>query len=263
MKTLYESILDNDFDVNDNAVAATIVQKILNNPHNLNRTVTVKVIEDKAVVDFEGWCACADTGELLEIMEEIGIKKIVFNGSINLTFNRNATFKGYDISAEDAKFIFSNNSKITFEHCIFRFAGNLQYSSTNFDSKNKIVLRKGTTVYAPNLDLFALDCEMDRTAQLNINHELNVIYPTKSQLQWMKKSNIPMSHDDIQNQMSPDIRTDPLSGLFKTKESIINCVVIGGSNLDFTYRFFSVRPDHTTRELISFDLASGWTLIIK
>ena len=261
MKTLYESILDNDFEVDDKSAAALAIQEILTKPHN--HTATVKFVEDKFVVDFKNpFCICEDTEELLTVMETSGVKKIVFNGYVNLTFNRNATFKGYDISAEWAGLIFLNNCKITFENCTLRFAEDLRCGAPKTNSNGKLVLGKGTTVYALSLELNALNCEMDRTAQLNLNYEICINNPTNAQRRWMKKSGIPMSYNDIQNQMSPDMWTEPLSGLLKTEKLITDHVVIRGDNLDFIYKFYSISPDHMNEEIISFDLASGWTLNI-
>lgn len=270
MKTLYESILDNDFEVDDKSTAAVAIESLLY-PSSTSYTKELKVHfeNDKFVIDFKGSLVCGsdETEELLKILDACNVKKLVFNSShdlpVCLFFRHNTEVNGYDISAANLTIVILN-ARVTFKSCMFRVAEDLELRGHSLYPNEQIIFGEKNTVHALDCIIDSLNVSIKKTAQFNIEYELYINNPTKSQKQWMKKCNIPMSYNDIKNSIAPpDMWTEPLSGLLKTEEPITDCVVIKGDNLDFNYVFFSTSPAHVDKELTSFNLASGWTLNIN
>lgn len=266
MKTLYESILDGDLDVDIRIPAAASIESLLysSSPH---AKIKVHFEDDKFVIDFKGPLVCLsdETKELLEILDVCNIKKLVFNSPhtdrVSLYFRHNMEVGGYDITANTLAIVILD-ARVTFKSCVFRIADNLELRGHSSYPSERIIFGEKTVVYAEGCSIDSVNVSIKKTAQFNLKYEIYINNPTKVQRQWMRKSSIPMSYNDIQNQMSPDIWTNPLSGLFKTKEPITDHVVIMGDNLNFIYNFFLGYPDHLTREIVGFDLTSGWTLNI-
>ena len=269
MKTLYESILDKDFEVDDKSTAAAAIESLLcSSSSSYTKEIKVRFEDDKFVIDFKGALVCKsdETEELLKILDTCNVKKLIFNSPhtdrVGLFFRHNTEVNGYDITA-NAMVIVILGARVTFKSCVFRLADDLVLRGYPSYPDKQIIFGEKTTVYAENCSVDSINVSIKKTVQFNLKYEIYINNPTKTQLQWMKKSGIPMSRDDIQNQISPDIWTEPLSGLFKTKDPITDYVIIRGSNLDFIYKFFSVAPEHMNKELPAITLASGWTLIIE
>lgn len=266
MKTLYESILDNDFDDDIRITATASIESLLysSSPHT---KIKVHFEDDKFVIDFKGPLVCSsdETEELLKILEVCNVKKLIFNSPhtdrVGLYFRHNIEVSGYDITANTLAIVILD-ARVTFKSCVFRIADNLELRGHSSYPSERIIFGEKTIVYAEGCSIDSVNVSIKKTAQFNLQYEIYINNPTKAQRQWMKKSSIPMSYSDIQNQMSPDMWTNPLYGLLKSKETITDHVVIRGDNLDFTYNFFLGHPDHLTREIAGFDLTSGWTLNI-
>lgn len=254
MRSLYESLLDNDFDVNDDDMyVSALVNLCKENKSNINPEV--QQVDDKYNFTFGG-CLILDGGELIRLLKKSPIRKLVFNGMTIINFTGTHTVKDLDISAEELNIL--SIGKVTFKDCYLRSGEDISFRG----SLNAGLVFDNTIAYGLACVLSNINLQLKSPSQLNINYELAIKEPTKAQMTWLKKHNIPLALKDFQNGApDPDMWTDPMD-LIKSNGDVTDYVVISGEKLNYVYKFYSIAPDHIGDEVACHELANGWTLII-
>lgn len=171
MKTLYESILDKDFDVNDEAAANAVITEILKESllwGDVEGSISFKIVNKCVLQIYARWHSLdLDFPKLVEGLQSIGISNVIFEGNdINLYHtgkSKVCKIKDFIIRAhkERVKFIDeSGRGTFEFEACLF--------IARSFCTDGvKLKLKRHTALQAREFpQYFEADVDMDKTSKL-------------------------------------------------------------------------------------------------
>lgn len=263
MKPLRESILSTGFDVRDEDTAALALAESLSRSTSeaQKRDIKVEVTLNGDKYDIKpdhGQYVCVMCDEFAQIMKGSPIKHVVFWSEMDTRFEniRPVVFEGLDISAPIMSFDISNN--MTFKDCVLRNApgSDITFSSANKSCKFTLI---NTIVYAGACEIYHSDVEVKGfKSQINLEYECYIYKPTKAQINWLEKHNIPVTPYEIGR--VPDLWTDPNTIITGNAKEITDYFVIKGDK--YTYKFYGASPETPQGVLATHYLNNGWILYI-
>lgn len=263
MKSLYESLLDKDFDVTEEAAVrsalANSISKSTSEKKGKEIKVNVTEVGDKYdIKPAQGRYLCIDLNDFIEIMKMSSIKRVVFHSDYDTQFNvlKPTTIEGLDISAPMMSFELSGD--LTFKNCTLRNEDGQDIYIAG-DNRGRRVTVINTIIYATSFELNHCDLQMKGKSQINLEYEFFVYNLTPNQKKWMERQNIPSNDYEINNK-NPNMWTNPYDIIGGGDDGGIKYFVI--QDKKYTYRFYAEYEETDTGIVQIITLNNGWSLVI-
>ena len=258
MKTLYESILDTDFNINDDVVVCGALREIL----QINKGIDVSFDsnEEKFIVTSDKGNVIIDGSKFADVMSQATSKKIIFKAPTSsrcivrfICGKPNTVWEGLDVSSETI--ILRPNvisGRLILKDCFIRAAEDLNLFGTG------TIQLKNTLCWATACDIQnCCDVKLDARSQINLNYEMTIKDLSKTQVKWLEKQNLigwANGHGD------PKINTNP-HDMLGAKHVITDYFVIRHN--EYVYNFYKGFPDHFDDDIRAYILSNGWTIILR
>lgn len=246
MKSLYESLLDTDFDVNDDQTIVQAIQAVIN-ASGYNIRSSVELVDDKYVFKFGAMLILDD--EIIDIIEQSTVRKLIFEGPVIIDFLKRKSLDGYDITAESLHI--STSGKLVIKDCQLRCAEDVEFRGIG--KRQCQVILKHTTVYGVGCNIEDCNLSLEDDGQLALDLHINIINPTTKHIKWLKQNNIPMNRADIDKGIVPTFRISPLD-MLNADYNTVNLVSIYGKKLKYTYNFYNDQVEREPNRIAEYDL---------
>lgn len=266
MKPLYESILGNGYDVDDEAVTLHILQQCIDQPYTCSIIKYGSTLRlhpehksDTITIDADKFF---DTIKLLKV-KTIYFDKVIspYTESIVFKFAKNTKLVGYTIYV-NGLLVFTSDSlkiKLTLQNCNIRSTGSTSYVELAMTFGSCDAVLKNTDIEFEGMFLSYSDLTTDSSSQIKTKN-VHIQSPTRSQYEWLWDHGFDTSDRATRSLSANRIKAGNPLELIKAKQrSDIECISVHltlAKPFKFFYKKSMDAQDPDTYNAV--DMADGW-----